>query len=81
MSQAAGAHVARRGALADLAGQHPGEDVARLPRPVGEPADERRRLVTARVSAEGRVVALRQYACPLTPPVGHAQAVRLTMIH
>ena len=38
MEQAALAHVVRLGALADLAGPHVGVDVARLPRPVGEPA-------------------------------------------
>ena len=54
--------------------------IARLPRPVGEPADESRRLLPAKVSAEGHVAALLQYACPQPPPrlVRHAQAVRFT---
>ena len=39
MGQAARARVVGLGALADLTGPHVGDDVARLPRPVGEPAD------------------------------------------
>ena len=51
--------------------------IARLPRPVGE---QSRRLLLAKVSAEGHVAALLQYACPQPPPrlVRHAQAVRFT---
>ena len=59
------------GSLADLAGPHVGDEVARLPhsaRPIGEQADERRLLVPAKVSAKGCAVVLLQYACPQNTP-------------
>ena len=75
MEQAALAHVVRLGALADLAGPHVGVDVARLPRPVGEPADKGGRLVAAEVPAQRGVVALLQDVGPQHPPVRHTQPV------
>ena len=80
IQQAAGALVVGLGALADLAGPYLGNDAARLPRPAGEPADERRRLEAAKVSADGRTRRGTPAVCGFeTPPVGHAQAVRLTL--
>ena len=71
MEQAARVHVVGLGALADLAGPHVSVDVARLPRQVGEPADNVSRLVAAEVPAQQDVEALRQDAGPQSPSVRH----------
>ena len=52
------------GALADLAGPNVGVDVARLHRPVGEPADEGGRLVAAEVPTQRGFMALLQDVDP-----------------
>ena len=79
VQQTAGAHMIRLGALADLARANIGGHIASLPRPEGEPADQRRRLVSSEVPTQRGVVALREDAPPQTTPVRHAEPVRLTL--
>ena len=79
MKQTSRAYVVRLGALADLARPDVGVDVARLTRPVGEPANEGNCLVSAEVSAQLRVMALLQDALPQPPPVLNAQTIHFAL--
>ena len=72
-----GARVVGLGALADLTGPHVGDDVARLPRSVGEPADEGSRLVATKGSTEGRGTPA-GYG-PSFPPIRRTQSIGIPL--
>ncbi len=79
MQQAAWADVLCLGVLTDLTRANVRLHVARLPWPVREPADQRRRLVPPEMAAQRSVVALVQNSAAKATTMLHAEPVRLPL--
>jgi hypothetical protein len=79
VQQAAWADVLRLGVLSDLTRANVRLHVARLPWPVHEPANQRRRLVPPGMAAQRSVVALVQNPAAKATTIRHAEPVCLPL--